>query len=813
MTAGLLEVPDLLDLLNYTPTEHVSICEKHPGAMFTSHIMASQKATINGLDGADVWFGVNPIDPTSQGRGTAAQVTRWSALWADLDVKAGGCPNMDTARAITDVLSDMLNSRPVALIYSGHGMQPIWAIDPEDKGTLLADRPHARALLRRFGRLVAAVAERHGAGVDSVFDLARVLRAPGTINLKDPTHPVAVLTVPDTGHTITLADLQDALNAYSIPELPEDREELGEVVSPPSDWAWAPKTCGYAAMTIRGWAAETPTARHPWLVSAAVRLAAMHAHGCITDTDHHKAIASTVTQFRHVLATVAPQRDPSPGEISQAFAWGQAKASTMDATRIAKELGLHTHNTTDPFGIGAALSVPPQPTGATQEPPEAPAPTWARKDLSAYLDGTHTPLIPSLLERTDGVCLLYPGLVHSLHGESESGKSMVAQYLAAQQIMTGNKVLFIDFESDQAAITERLLMFGATPDAIMSLFWYLQPEINPAALTEIPAWFEMLEQTFALAIIDGVTDSLGCFGFVSKDNDQVAEWMRLLPKQIAKRTGAAVAVIDHVVKDNDSRGRFAIGAQSKMSGLTGAGYTVEISAALGRHLKGVIVLRVGKDRPGYIRGKSGPLRKTDRTQESARVVVDSTIDPDHPLITIEPWRGCDGTGMDVRSFRLTGFMEKVSRVLEDAVGPMSFRSIDSLVAGKQSHIAAAVESLVSERFVTRIDGARNSKMHTSVANYRQAQDPGSDMFKPAGDTQPFGSVINDCRPYPVPTPGDGRQTLNRIPGDSGETVGRQSTLKAQIDPQEPCHLCQQRPAAKGSTNCKACDLTHNGVLP
>lgn len=810
MTAGLLNVPDVLNLLHYTPQEHVSICEKHPGATFTAHTMASPQATINGLDGADVWFGVNPIDPTSAGRGTAAQVTRWSALWADLDVKPGGCPDMDTARTITDVVSDMLTSRPVALIYSGHGLQPIWAIDPADKGALLADRPHARALLRRFGRLVAGVAERHGAGVDSVFDLARVLRAPGTVNHKNPTDPVSVLTLPDTGHPITLADLQEALDAYGIPELPEDSEELGDVISPPTEWVWGAKTCGYAAVTIRGWASDTPTARHPWLVSAAVRLAAMHAHGCISDTDHKKAILSTVAQFRHVLATISPQRDPSPGEISQAFSWGQAKTSTMDEARIAKELGGHTHDTADPFGIAAALLTPPAPTQAAQEPPEPPVATWARKDLSTYLDGTHKPVIPTLLERTDGVCLLYPGLVHSLHGESESGKSMVAQYLAAQQIMAGHQVLFIDFESDQAAITQRLLMFGATPQAILKHFWYLQPELNPSALSEIPAWFEMLNQKYTLAVIDGVTDSLGCFGFVSKDNDQVAEWMRLLPKQIAKRTGAAVAVIDHVVKDNDNRGRFAIGAQSKMSGLTGAGYTVEIFAALGRHLKGVIVLRVGKDRPGYIRGKSGPLRKTDRTQESARVVVDSTIDPDHPVITIEPWRGSDGVGMDVRPFRLTGFMEKISRILEDSTVPMSFRRIDSLVTGKQTHVAAAIESLVSERFVIRIDGARNAKMHTSVATYRQAEDPASDMFKPAGDTQPFGSVSNDCRPYPIPTPGDGRQTLNRIPGDSGETVG----IHGDTHPQNPqCAICNNRPAAQGATNCKACDLQHNGVLP
>jgi AAA domain len=172
-------------------------------------------------------------------------------------------------------------------------------------------------------------------------------------------------------------------------------------------------------------------------------------------------------------------------------------------------------------------------------------PSWLPVDLSTYLDGSHKPVVPTLLARTDGVCLLYPGLIHSLHGESESGKSLVAQYLAAQQIMAGNDVLFIDFESDAGTVTERLLMLGATPQAIRDHFTYIRPEVDPRALAELPAWHAMLSGSYVLAVIDGVTDSLGVFEYSTKDNDEVAAWMRVLPKNIANRTGAAVAVIDH----------------------------------------------------------------------------------------------------------------------------------------------------------------------------------------------------------------------------------------------------------------------------
>ena len=422
-------------------------------------------------------------------------------------------------------------------------------------------------------------------------------------------------------------------------------------------------------------------------------------------------------------------------------------------------------------------------------------PSWLPVDLSTYLDGTHKPAVPTLLARTDGVCLLYPGLIHSLHGESESGKSLVAQHLAAQQILAGHAVLFVDFESDAATVAERLLMFGATPAAIKDHFTYIRPEVDPRASTELPAWHTMLAQSYVLAVIDGVTDSLGVFGYSTKDNDEVAAWMRVLPKNIANRTGAAVAVIDHVTKDNDTRGRFAIGAQAKMSGLTGAGYTVEVAEALGRGLRGVIVLRVGKDRPGYVRGESGPMRKSDRTQEAARITVDSTVDPDRPVVTVGPPRDDESLAMDARAFRLTGFMERISEVLEADSEPLTGRQVEVLVSGKRTHIAFALESLVTEGYVTRQDGPRNSKMHTSVKGYRQALDPRSDRYIAAGRTESFEEVEIERSVRPVPYTGDRDALTAPRPGRTGDALGR-----AQI-----CELCHTQETDPGRGICSKCD--------
>jgi hypothetical protein len=112
--------------------------------------------------------------------------------------------------------------------------------------------------------------------------------------------------------------------------------------------------------------------------------------------------------------------------------------------------------------------------------------------------------------------------------------------------------------------------------------------------------------------------TLGIFSFAIKDNDDIATWMRLLPKQTADRTGAAVLLVDQVTKDCDTRGRFAIGGQAKRAALTGAAYTVEVAEPVGIGLRGAVVLGVAKDRPGYVRGRCGPMRKSDRTRREPR---------------------------------------------------------------------------------------------------------------------------------------------------------------------------------------------------
>lgn len=453
------------------------------------------------------------------------------------------------------------------------------------------------------------------------------------------------------------------------------------------------------------------------------------------------------------------------------------------------------------------------------DPPDAPGDTgerlepssWADVDLTGLLDGTYRPIEPTLMPRGDGTCLVYPGLTHSFHGESESGKSLLAQMETVRLVNAGEHVLYLDHEADPDATVARLQMLGGQPDRIVECFHYKQPEAHPGTGgAEQADWQAMLARTYTLAVVDGVTDSLGLFGFGTQDNDDIARWARVLPRRIAADTGAAVIVIDHVTKDKESRGRFAIGGQAKIAGLTGAAYTVETTKPLGRGLAGEIVLRVGKDRPGHVRGHSGDMRGHDRTQETARVIVDSTVNPDRPTVTVTGPHSSDGAS---DRFRPTALMERISRHIEAAGEPVSWTAMRADVSGKTEAKRQALDVLVTEGYLSREAGSRNANLHRSVTPYRQADDPESDRHI-GGDGSDSQNPSQTTVTRPRHKDG-GREdgSLSR-PGDgSGTGEGREDgSGREQAESEVSTPHCQDcgDPIAFGS-HCAGCMRASHGV--
>jgi hypothetical protein len=182
---------ELLRLLRFTGDEFVSVCHKiGKDSRLYAAVMSPNDAPAYvenlAIDRADVWFGINPVrGPARIGRrGRAQDVTRLACLPADLDVTESKCPTLDAAHYIIDDVSGKICQRPVAVTSSGHGLQPLWAVSGGQIGDGFTTE-QAKALLDWFKQLVKDVAHQHGCKVDSVFDLPRILRVPGTFNCKD----------------------------------------------------------------------------------------------------------------------------------------------------------------------------------------------------------------------------------------------------------------------------------------------------------------------------------------------------------------------------------------------------------------------------------------------------------------------------------------------------------------------------------------------------------------------------------------------------------------------------------------------------
>ena len=249
--------------------------------------------------------------------------------------------------------------------------------------------------------------------------------------------------------------------------------------------------------------------------------------------------------------------------------------------------------------------------------------SWKPVELKDYYDGLFAAPIATILKRSDGNGLIYTGRVHSIYGESESGKSWVAQIASAEMLKSDKKVIYIDFESDAIDIVNRLKALGVSRANLLQYFTYIRPD-GPRDADD-PYWQAILQPDSAtLVIIDGVTESLTMWGGETKDNDAITRWMRIFPRTVATASGAAVVLIDHITKNAETRGRFAIGGQAKLATIDGAAYLVEPLEALAPGRTGTLTMRVTKDRPGFIRKISGMWRKSDRTQEAAIFTIDST---------------------------------------------------------------------------------------------------------------------------------------------------------------------------------------------
>ncbi|MFI7707624.1 AAA family ATPase [Nonomuraea sp. NPDC049480] len=232
--------------------------------------------------------------------------------------------------------------------------------------------------------------------------------------------------------------------------------------------------------------------------------------------------------------------------------------------------------------------------------------SWRPVDLTPVLNGTYKSPKPTVGARSDGVGLYYPGRSHVLAAESESGKTWFQLAVHAHEMRAGNGTIYVDFEDDEGGVVGRLMDMGVPLDLISKYFGYIRPEepFNvPGGKVELAEAMGDLKPT--LVTLDGVTEAMTLHGLDPLNNRDAAAFGQMLVKPITAR-GPAVTSLDHVTKDKDGRGRYAIGAVHKLNGLNGAMYALENKEPFGVGITGRSAIFISKDRPGQLRRWSLP---------------------------------------------------------------------------------------------------------------------------------------------------------------------------------------------------------------
>jgi len=137
----------------------------------------------------DVYFSVGlQAERAKTGRGTAENVAVLPAAWIDLDTgeQKGGATGKTYFATKEDALAFLrtLPKQPSLIIDTGHGLHAYWRFREPIIITSAEDRGYAMRVVKTWQTFIQQQANACGVSVDSVADLARVLRVVETLNHK-----------------------------------------------------------------------------------------------------------------------------------------------------------------------------------------------------------------------------------------------------------------------------------------------------------------------------------------------------------------------------------------------------------------------------------------------------------------------------------------------------------------------------------------------------------------------------------------------------------------------------------------------------
>lgn len=164
-----------------------------------------------------VGCGLSPADMGPNRRCNASDISGIVGLWADVDVadpvhtKKNLPPDIESAVWLVN----SMGLKPTFVVSSGHGLHAWWLFDEPWTFDTDEERTAACNLVVSWGRTLKGRANARGWTVDPVFDLARILRVPGTKNFKNVNEPKAVKILEQSDVRYNPTDFEDYVADYA----------------------------------------------------------------------------------------------------------------------------------------------------------------------------------------------------------------------------------------------------------------------------------------------------------------------------------------------------------------------------------------------------------------------------------------------------------------------------------------------------------------------------------------------------------------------------------------------------------------------
>ena len=375
-------------------------------------------------------------------------------------------------------------------------------------------------------------------------------------------------------------------------------------------------------------------------------------------------------------------------------------------------------------------------TNGNQSIPRALESGWIARTLASVSD--EPPVAPSL----GTLGLLYPGKRHVFSGPQESAKTLAAYVCGLDVIRQGSSIVLVDFEMGEFDAKRRMRELGATDEELEHVA-YIEPQ-TPAT----PLAIERLIATEpGLVIVDAAAGAFQVEGLDDNARKDVEIWSS---SWIAPfwRAQIATLVLDHVTKNAETRGNYAIGSERKVGGVdVHIGFTVQ--HAIKRGSTGLYKVTTHKDRGGYLRrGKLGEFALRS--------------DPETHALTWELRPFVEEEGDAV--FRPTAIMEKISRWLELQTEPVSRNAVEKASLGKTDYVRIALDVLSAEGHIGESEGSRGARNVEIIRAFREA----SDDFAPTSPHFAPDRGNSDFAPSPLPLRG-------------GEAGRGQDTARGEVD--------------------------------